>query len=138
LFLVSVSSAPAQIPTAPNCSIDQPPPDVGLYATPGGFLMVYPRNAGLSDSYTGCKTLWIVDTPDRFIRLMTLYFEGGRLRIAHAYNKDGSSRGTCKLPGQSAGCEGVESNPLAALKLATWPRVCMTRPDASQCKKEPD
>jgi len=136
--LIAMPVALAQIPGAPNCAVDQPPPDAGAFATPGGFLLVHPRNVALTDRYTGCKTLWVVDTSDRFIRLMILYFEGGRLRIAHAYNKDGSSRGTCTLPGQSSRCEGVESNPLAALKLATWPRICMTRPDAAQCKKEPD
>jgi len=138
LSLCTLHVALAQIPAAPNCAVDQPPPDAGIFATPGGFLLVHPRNAQLSDSYTGCKVLWVADAPGRFIRLTTLYFEGGRLRIAQAYEKSGASRGTCKLPGQSPGCEGLESNPLAALKLATWPRICMTRPDAPQCKKEPD
>jgi hypothetical protein len=55
LFLFAVSPALAQIPAAPNCSVDQPPPDAGAAAMPGGFLLVYPRNAQLSDSYTGCK-----------------------------------------------------------------------------------
>ena len=128
----------AQIPPAPHCTVDRPPPDAGLYATPGGFLLVYPRNSELSDRYTGCKTLWVVDTPDRFIRMMILYFENGRLRVAHSYNKDGSSRGTCTLPGQSAGCEGVDSNPLTALRMPTWPRMCMDRPNEPRCAKEPD
>jgi hypothetical protein len=138
LFLFALPAALAQIPAAPNCTVNQPPPDAGLYATPGGFLMVHPRNAGLSDGYTGCKTLWVVDTPDRFIRMVTLYFEQGRLRVAQSYNKDGSSRGTCTLPGQSAGCEGVDSNPLTALRMPTWPRMCMDRPNDPQCAKEPD
>jgi hypothetical protein len=138
LFLFALPPALAQIPAAPNCRVDKPPPDAGLYATPGGFLMVHPRNAGLSDGYTGCKTLWVVDTPDRFIRMVTLYFEQGRLRVAQSYNKDGSSRGTCMLPGQLAGCEGVESNPLTALRMPTWPRSCMDRPNDAQCAKEPD
>jgi len=138
LSLCTLHVALAQIPAAPNCAVDQPPPDAGIFATPGGFLLVHPRNAQLSDSYTGCKVLWVADAPGRFIRLTTLYFENGRLRIAQAYEKSGASRGTCKLPGQSPGCEGLESNPLAALNLATWPRICMTRPDAPQCKKEPD
>ncbi len=138
LFVSTISTALAQIPSAANCAVDQPPSDAGLYATPGGFLVVYPRNAGLADGYSGCKTLWVMDTPDRFIRLMILYFENGRLRVAHSYNKDGSTRGTCTLPGQSPGCDGVESNPLTALKLPTWPRNCMTRPEAAQCKKEPE
>jgi len=136
--LCTLHVALAQIPAAPNCAVDQPPPDAGIFATPGGFLLVHPRNAQLSDSYTGCKVLWVADAPGRFIRLTTLYFEGGRLRIAHSYNKDGSTRGTCTLPGPSRECEGVESNPLAALRLPTWPRVCITPTDAPQCKREPE
>jgi hypothetical protein len=138
IFLLAVSTAFAQIPAAPNCAVDQPPPDAGIYVTPGGFLLVHPRNAGLSDRYTGCKVLWVAAAPDRFILLATLYFEQGRLRVAHSYDKEGASRGTCTLPGQSPGCEGVESNPLSALRLPTWPRSCMDRPSDSHCAKEPD
>jgi len=138
LFLSAAKAALAQMPAAPNCAVDQPPADAGVSATPGGFLLVHPRNVALTDRYTGCKTLWVVDTPERFIRMATLYFENGNLRIAHTYNKDGSTRGTCTLPGQVKGCEGAESNPLAALRMATWPRICMTRPDEAQCKREPD
>jgi hypothetical protein len=136
---LAASPALAQIPpAAPNCAVAQPAPDAGLYATPGGFLLVYPRNSALSDGYTGCKTLWVVDAPDRFIRMATLYFEQGRLRAAQSYNKDGSSRGTCTLPGQAAGCEGVEGNPFTALRMPTWPRTCMERPNEPQCAKDPD
>ena len=138
LAFVRGAAALAQIPPAPNCSVEQPPADAGAAAMPGGFLLVYPRNGGLSDGYTGCKVLWVVDTPDRFIRLMTLYFERGKLRIAQAYDRSGASRGTCTVPSQARECEGVESNPLAALKMPTWPRRCITQPDAPQCTKEPD
>jgi len=140
LFLCAMSSALAQIPDAPNCATDRPPPDAGAFATPGGFLLVHPRNAQLSDSYTGCKVLWVADAPDRFHRLMILYFERGKLRIAQAYDGRGANqpRATCTLPGHAPECAGVESNPLAALRLPTWPRICMTRPDAAQCTKEPD
>jgi len=138
LFVFSMSAGLAQIPAGPNCTVDQPPPDAGAFGTPGGFLLVHPRNAGLSDRYTGCKTLWVVDAPDRYVRLVTLYFQEGRLRVAQSYNKDGSSRGTCTLPGRSPACEDVESNPMAALRLATWPRVCITSTHAPQCTKDPD
>ena len=138
LFLLGMRASLAQIPAAPNCTVDRPPPDGGLYATPGGFLLVHPRNAALSDRYTGCKTLWVVDAPDRVIRLMILYFENGRLRVVRAFDKEGSIRGTCTLPGTAPGCEGVESNPLTALQLPTWPRSCMDRPTDPQCAKDPD
>ena len=138
LCVLAMPTAVAQIPAGPHCAVDQPPADAGLHPTPGGFLLVHPRNAALSDRYTGCKTLWVVDTPDRFIRMAMLYFEQGRLRVAHSYNKDGSIHGTCTLPGESSGCEGVESNPLTALRMPTLPRFCMNRPNDPQCAKEPD
>lgn len=140
LLLFVVPFARAQIPDAPNCAVDQPPPDSGAYATPGGFLLVHPRNAQLSDSYTGCKVLWVVDAPERFNRLMILYFERGKLRIAQGYDGRGANqlRATCKLPDAAPECRGIESHSLSALKLPTWPRICMTRPDAPPCKKEPD
>lgn len=138
LFLCALSAALAQIPAAQNCSMSQPPADSGAAAFPGGFLLVHPRNAALSDRYTGCKNIWVVDAPDRFIRIMTLYFENGRLRVAHSYNKDGSSRGTCGLPGQSPGCEEVESNPLAALRMPTWPRICIAPTNDPRCARDPE
>ena len=136
----AIAPALAQIPDAPNCLVDQPPPDAGAFGTPGGFLLVYPRNAALSASYTGCKTLWVVNTPERIHRMITLYFERGKLRVARIYDGRGAQepRATCSWPGPAPGCDGVESNPLAALKLPTWPRICMTRPEAPPCAKEPD
>ena len=138
--ICAIPAALAQIPDAPNCAVDQPPPDAGAYVTPGGFLLVYPRNASLSDDYTGCKVAWVVDSPDRFHRLMILYFERGKLRVAQGYEGRGTNqlRATCKLPDAAPECKGVESHPLSALKLPTLPRSCMTRPDAPQCRKEPD
>ena len=140
LSTCAIPVALAQVPDGPNCALDQPPADAGAYATPGGFLLVYPRNASLADDYTGCKVAWVVDAPDRFNRLMVLYFERGKLRVAQGFDGRGAKepRATCKLPDAAPECKGVESHPLSALKLATWPRSCMTRPDAPQCKKEPD
>lgn len=140
LFLSVVPVALGQIPDGPNCATDQPPSHAGAYVTPGGFLLVHPRNANLSDSYTGCKVIWVVDAPDRFHRLMILYFERGKLRVAQGYDGRGENqlRATCTVPSTAPGCDGVESHPLSALRLPTWPRSCMTRPDAPQCKREPD
>ena len=137
-FACAMPAALAQIPNAPNCSVNQPPADAGAAGFPGGFLLVHPRNAALPDRYTGCKTIWVVDAPDRFIRIMTLYFEKGRLHVAHSFNKDGSSRGTCGLPGQSPGCEDLETNPLAALRMPTWPRICIAPTSDPRCTKDPE
>ncbi len=140
LFLAAMPAALAQIPDAPNCAVDQPPPDAGAFGTPGGFLLVHPRNAGIPDAYTGCKGIWVVHAPDRFYRLLTLYFERGDLRIAQVYDGRGGNqlRATCIWPGAAPQCDSARSNPVAALRLPTWPRDCMTRPDAPHCTKEPD
>lgn len=37
----------------PNCALTAPPDAAGLAATPGGFVMVYPRSAALPKTYTG-------------------------------------------------------------------------------------
>ena len=132
----------AAIPAgAANCAVEQAPKDAGAYVTPGGFLLVYPRNAALTDDYTGCKSLWVVDSPQRINRLMTLYFERGKLRIAIAYDGRAPAsppRATCVLPGASPGCEDIDSNPLAALRLPTYPRSCTENADAPECSTDPE
>lgn len=145
-------SAPAVIPAdAANCAVTTPPERAGIAATPGGFLMVFPRNEGLTDTYTGCKTLWIVDT-ERTPRLATLYFERGRIARAVAYDtRDplGAIEGACAFPeGRSllpttgrrftdAACQGLTGEGLYALRLPTWPRSCLARPEAPPCTAEP-
>ena len=127
--------------SAPNCSVEKPPADVGAYVTPGGFVLVHPRNAAIKDDYTGCKGLWVVDSPENINRLMTLYFERGALRIVIAYDGRGEStepRAKCVLPENKGNCGGVEGNEFAALRLPTWPRICMEKPDDPKCSAEPD
>jgi hypothetical protein len=125
---------------SPNCALVEPPEAAGAYATPGGFLLVYPRNAQLPNDYTGCKSIWLVDTFERTPLLMTGYFEQGRLRIARVFEGRGESkpRVTCVLSTGGETCKDVESNPLANLYLPTWPKACMTQPDLPVCIKEPD
>ena len=145
-------SMSAVIPAdAANCAVTTPPERAGIAATPGGFLMVFPRNEGLTDTYTGCKTLWIVDT-ERTPRLATLYFERGRIARAVAYDtRDplGAIEGACAFPeGRSllpttgrrftdAACQGLTGEGLYALRLPTWPRSCLARPDAPPCTADP-
>jgi hypothetical protein len=133
--------SPAIPSGAANCSVEQPPKDAGAYVAPGGFLLVHPRNQALPDGYTGCKGLWVVDAPDRIHRLMTLYFEAGKLRVAVAYDGRGETktpRAVCTLPGSSPGCEDIDSNPLAALRVPTYPRACMDDPDKPECAEDPE
>lgn len=138
-------------PGAPNCRVTTPPAAAGISGTPGGFVMVFPRNDALPDQYTGCKMLWIVDT-DRTPRLATLYFERGQLARAVSHDvrdPSGAVEGACALPeGKSllpnagrrygdAACRGFAGETLYALRLPTWPRRCMTKPDAPACVADP-
>ncbi len=139
---------PAQ---ATHCAIVDPPEQAGIAATPGGFVMVFPRNAALTDTFTGCKLLWIVDgaTMRRFV---TLYFRNGALAIAAAHDIRGDPAkltGACAFPGgksllpkdgqppRDAACAGFAGEAFYALRLPTWPRRCVTDPDAAICKADP-
>lgn len=136
---------------ATNCAISTPPATAGLFATPGGFVMVFPRNEGLTDQYTGCKALWVVDL-DNMRRLATLYFEKGTLARAMAHDSrdpKGAIEGACDLTtGRSllpnagrkyndAACKGFQGEELYGLRVPTWPRRCLTEPDAAVCKQDP-
>lgn len=138
-------------PGAPNCRVEAPPAAAGIAGTPGGFIIVFPRNDAITDRYTGCKVLWIAET-DRTPRLATLYFERGALARAVAHDvRDPSDavEGACALPaGKSllpnagrrygdAACRGFAGEALYALRLPTWPRACMTKPDAPVCTADP-
>jgi hypothetical protein len=150
--LVAAQSVQEVIPPAePNCAIDSPPAAAGIAATPGGFVMVYPRNEALSKRYTGCKIMWLVDG-ERFPRMATLYFKGGALVTAAAHNvRDTSGRldAACAFPeGKSllpnagrqikdAGCGGFSGEPFYRLHLLTWPRSCLADVNAAVCQQEP-
>lgn len=136
---------------APNCRVTAPPERVGLAPTPGGFVMVFPRNDALGDAYTGCKVLWVVDT-DRMPRLATLYFDKGKLAraVAHDVRDAGAApEGACAYPeGKSLlpdvgrkytddACRGANGEALYGLRVPTWPRSCLTTPDAAVCRRDP-
>lgn len=136
---------------APNCRVVVPPDAAGIVVSPGGFILVHPRNDALGDGYTGCKVLWVVDV-DRTPRLATLYFERGTLRRAIAHDvrdPSGAPEGACAFPeGRSllpnsgrrlgdAACQGFTGESLYALRLPTWPRRCMATPEAAVCKADP-
>lgn len=136
---------------APNCRVSAPPASAGIFATPGGFVIVFPRNDALTDRYTGCKLLWIADT-DRTPRLATLYFERGQLTRAVAHDvrdAGGAVEAACAFPeGRSllpnagrrlgdAACRGFSGESLYALRVPTWPRSCMTKPDDAVCSADP-
>lgn len=134
-----------------NCRVARPPDAAGVVASPGGFLIVFPRNDALTDRYTGCKMIWIADV-ERTPRLATLYFERGQLARAIAYDvrdPSGAPEGACAFPeGRSllpnsgrrlgdAACRGFSGESMYALRLPTWPRSCMTAPDDAVCKADP-
>lgn len=137
--------------SAANCATTAPPATAGLVVTPGGFVMVHPRNDALTDRYTGCKALWVVDG-DAMRRLATLYFENGTLAraVAHdARDPKGAIDGACDLKtGRSllpnagrrytdAACKGFQGEDMYGLRVPTLPRRCMSDPDAAVCKQDP-
>jgi hypothetical protein len=157
LLMFAPSAALAQLASdvipaaAPNCAIETPPAAVGLAVTPGGFVMVFPRNDVLSKQYTGCKLMWIVNGEQRQ-RFATLYFEGGKLSIAAAHNTrdvSGKLDGACAFPpGKSllpnagrqfkdAACTGFANEAFYQLYLPTWPVVCLTDPNTAVCQQDP-
>ncbi len=137
--------------TEPNCAVESPPAAAGIAATPGGFVMVYPRNDALPKQYTGCKAMWVVDG-ERFRRMATLYFKDGNLVTGAAHNTrdvSGKLDGACAFPeGKSllpnagrqikdTGCGGFARDPFYDLHLPTWPRSCLTDPNAAICQQAP-
>jgi hypothetical protein len=156
-FLIPASAAWGQsldaiVPaSAPHCAVATPPADAGIAGTPGGFVMVFPRNVALSDTFTGCKSLWVVDT-DQLRRFATLYFVEGKLRIAVAHEISDPAAGlsgACAFPeGKSllptrgrqiddASCKGFVEDSFYGLRLATWPRTCLTSDKAAVCREDP-
>lgn len=122
-----------------HCALTQPPADAGAYATPGGFLLVWPRNAGFGRDYSGCRTLWVMQSADDTPLLMRLYFRGGRLEAAQGFDgRGGQSARTCVRPFDAPGCGGIADNPLTAPDLPTWPRICTEQPDHAVCRRDPE
>lgn len=122
---------------ARHCALQTPPPDAGAYVTPGGFLLAFPRNSGVGRDYTGCRTLWVVQGPDDTPLLMRLYFRGGRLAVAKAQDgRGGREVRRCVLPSTDRACAGLQDNPLVALDLPTWPRICTEQPDEPACAQD--
>ena len=158
-FLCAYIAAPASAQTlsdvlpakAMHCALKDPPEQAGIAATPGGFVMVYPRNAALTDTFTGCKLMWIVDG-SKAPRYATLYFENGKLAIAAAHDTRGDPsklRAACAFPegksllpksGQQTsdiGCAGLAEDSFYALRVPTWPRLCLTDSAAVVCQEDP-
>ena len=157
LGLATTTPASAQVvadlvpPQSTHCALTAPPAQAGIAGTPGGFVMVFPRNDALKDNFTGCKLLWVVDV-DRMMRFATLYFRNGKLAVAIAHDvrdSAGAIAGACALPeGKSLlpkvgrqisddACKGFAEDSFYALRLPTWPRSCLTDSKAAVCAADP-
>lgn len=137
---IAAENASPGFPADPSCQRTEPPADAGAVATPGGFMLVHPRNNRIHDDYSGCKTLWIYDDPDVPRRWATLLFERGLLIRAIVWDRDAPDRADRVCDRRSSGseaCGGVEGNELVALRLASWPRVCMSDPARKECQGDP-
>lgn len=137
--------------SALHCADDKPPAASGLAGTPGGFVIIHPRNDALTKQYTGCKMMWVVNG-ERHQKFATLYFKDGVLAVAAAHRvRDASGQldGACAYPeGKSlfpdagrrisdSGCVSLAKEAFYGLYLPTWPLTCLTDPKAVICQQEP-
>jgi len=122
-----------------SCSLEQPPADAGAYVTPGGFLLIHPRNAALADDYSGCKQVWIMRSPGDTPLLMRLRFERGARVMTEVFDGRGSMapRGRCAVNDTQAACADLADNPLAQLHVPTWPRACAEDAGRPECAQAP-
>ena len=143
--MAGAHAAEPSLPDVPSCSSTTAPDDAGLVATPGGFMLVHPRNADLADDYTGCKTLWVMDVDPAPWRWATLWFRDGRLQRVVSGSRDAAPR-VCDMPGAMlpAGyaaapvCEGLDEHPWIALRLPSWPRACAAENPPAACEGAPE
>lgn len=134
------------LPDLPSCARGAAPDGAGMVATPGGFMLVYPRNADLPDDYTGCKTLWVMDVDPAPWRWATLWFRDGRLQRVVSMSKGTPAPRVCDMPGATLptgyapapACEGLDDHPWVSLRLPSWPRACAGDAPPAVCEKEPE
>ncbi|MBP6900694.1 MAG: hypothetical protein KBC73_11425 [Burkholderiaceae bacterium] len=142
LMLVTVGALQAEAaPDAASCRQLQPPADAGVAATPGGFVLVHPRNADLPAQYSGCRTLWVMQSEDRLPLLMRVHFQQGRAVAVEAFDGRGDAPQApprrCSIPSGERACAGVEQHPFVARQLPTWPRICAVEPQRPVCQGDP-
>jgi hypothetical protein len=136
---------------APNCATATPPAAAGAAVTPGGVMIVYPRNSGITADYTGCKHLWVMQSDTAVGRFVTTYFKQGKLAVAVAHDNRsaaGTIVGVCTFPGGKSvfpktgaaadrACAGVPAEYYGALRMPTFPRECIANPKAKGCTDKP-
>jgi hypothetical protein len=130
-----------------NCNVTSPPATAGAAVTPGGFMLVFPRNSGITPNYTGCKHLWVMESDTRTGRFVTLHFKQGKLATAVAHDSrsgKGTVVGVCTFPGARSiypktgaaadrACVAVPDEYYGLLRTPTYPRECVTDPKAKAC-----
>lgn len=122
-----------------HCDLAQPPTDAGAYATPGGFLLVYPRNHGVGKDYSGCRLIWVMQEAAFTPLLLRAQYRRGVLYRVQGYDgRGGDNATTCTLPTTDPACAGLASHELLVLNLPTWPRVCTVDPAAAACRADPE
>jgi hypothetical protein len=144
--MAGAHAAEPGLPDAASCTGATAPGDAGLVATPGGFMLVHPRNADLPDDYTGCKTLWVMDVDPAPWRWATLWFRGGRLQRVVSHSRDAAAPRVCDMPGatppaghaSAPACEGLDDHPWIALRLPSWPRACAAENPPAICEGAPE
>jgi hypothetical protein len=122
-----------------HCALTQPPAAAGAYVTPGGFLLVYPRNAEIGERYSGCRLIWVMQEAAFTPLLLRAQYRRGVLYRVQGYDgRGGDNATTCTLPTTDPACAGLASHELLVLNLPTWPRVCTVDPAAAACRADPE
>jgi len=136
---------------APNCAVAAPPVNSGAAVTPGGVMIVFPRNNRIAADYTGCKHLWVMQSDTAVGRFVTTYFKQGKLAVAVAHDNrsaTGAVVGVCTFPGGKSvfpktgaaadrACLGVPAEYYGALRMPTFARECVANPKAKGCTDKP-
>lgn len=136
--LVGLAAEPAAA-KGRHCDLVQPPADAGAFATPGGFLLVYPRNHEVGADYSGCRLIWIMQDATFTPLFIRSQYRRGRLVRVQSYDGRGGDKAvTCVLPSSEPACANLAGHELLDLNLPTWPRVCTVNPTHKVCESEPE
>ncbi len=75
-------------PIGENCNISTPPINAGEEMNHGVTLRIYPRAKDISESYSGCQSLWAPDKDGWVVVAVSEYINGYPVRLWSPHEKD--------------------------------------------------
>jgi len=102
-----------------NCSLDNPPSRSGEMASEGIESRIFPRTKAMGRHYSGCQSVWFLDTaPRRALLQLRLVFENGEIVRLTVYSLETKEiQSECRY---------------RAHKLVSGDSSCLDFPDANQ------